>query len=423
MRNIFDQYTHPENRLTHALVSSIAHDQYLLREFIKWTIGHSLAKKETIYVIEQSLPEQLEGSEDEASRKGLPDACIYTDNGWILIIESKVAAKVSISQLNRHIDTLKNRGFADIQLLVINTDDNITMLPEHSFIKTWSEIYEWGYKLIQKTEWAKQFTGYFEVAEAKMIKDEYLKDGTLTKFTGIHFDNENPYSYYEAKRLLKLLLGELKANKKLIGEVGIDPHSQGRGAITGQKGYAVWDFIRIVEAKDAENFTEFPHITIGIHDTEIGVSITIPHGVKREIHNNIFKKDFSSFSKVLIIALRNLKPVINVELGAKPFIRIIQRHYKSQRDNNPSVDAELEFDLRTAFKTGGKTQVKQQHQWLSTAFDVMRNKKSNLQIQLGVDFSYDKCKTIKDSQSINLYVESIIALKPFLDLAMGRRRV
>jgi hypothetical protein len=34
MRNLFDQYTHPENRLTHALVSSIAQDQYLLREFI-----------------------------------------------------------------------------------------------------------------------------------------------------------------------------------------------------------------------------------------------------------------------------------------------------------------------------------------------------------------------------------------------------
>ena len=131
---MLDQYTHPENRLTHALVSSIAQDQYLLREFIKWT----------------------------------------------LIIESKVAARVSVNQLNRHINTLKNRGFTDIQLLVINTDNKVTKLPEYTFIKTWSKIYEWGYKHIQKTTWAKQFTGYFEVAEAKMIKDEYLKEGTLT---------------------------------------------------------------------------------------------------------------------------------------------------------------------------------------------------------------------------------------------------
>src|SRR3990172_110798 len=115
MRNLFDQYTHPENRLTHALVSSIAHDQYLLREFIKWIKGHTFAKKEAINVIEQSLPDELEESEDEATRKGLPDSCIYTENGWILIIESKVAARVSINQLNRHINTLKNRDCMDIR--------------------------------------------------------------------------------------------------------------------------------------------------------------------------------------------------------------------------------------------------------------------------------------------------------------------
>ena len=352
--------------------------------------------------------------------EGLPDACIYTDNGWILIIESKVAARVSVNQLNRHINTLKNRGFTDIQLLVINTDNNVTRLPEHTFIKTWSEIYEWGYKHIQKTTWAKQFTGYFEVAEAKMIKDEYLKEGTLTRFTGIHFDNEHPYSYPEAKRLLKLLLGELKTHKKLIKEMGIDSHSTGRGAITGQKGYAVWDFINIIEAHGVQAFTQYPHVTIGIRNTNVGASITIPHGVKREIFNNIFKNDISSFSKLLLNTLHNLKPVIHIEPGAKPFIRIVQRRYKNQRDNNPNVDAELEFDLRTAFKTGGKNHVKQQQQWLNAAFDVMRNKKSNLQIQVGVNFSYDTCKTMKDSRAINLFAESIIALKPFLDMAMGR---
>jgi len=36
MRNIFDQYTHPENRLTHALMSSLAADPELLRSFVRW---------------------------------------------------------------------------------------------------------------------------------------------------------------------------------------------------------------------------------------------------------------------------------------------------------------------------------------------------------------------------------------------------
>ncbi len=420
MRNIFDQYTQPENKLTHALISSISQEQYLLREFIKWTTGHAFTINEKINVIEQSLPDQLEETEDEASRKGLPDACIYTENGWALIIESKVASKVSQDQLNRHVNTMKNRGFTDIQLLVINTDNNVTKLPEYTFIKTWSEIYEWGYKHRQKTTWAKQFTGYFEIAEANMIKDEYLKEGTLTKFTGIHFNDDNPYSYMEAKRLLKLLIGELKTDKKLIKEMGIDPHSSGRGAITGQKGHRVWDFISIIEAQAAQAFTQYPHITFGISNTDTGVSITIPHGVKKEIFNNIFKTDISVFRKILLNILHNLKPILNIEPEAKPFMRIIQRHYKNQRDITPSIDAELVFDLRTAFKTGRNNQVKLQQQWINVAFDVMSNKKSNIQFQVGLEFSYNKCKTIKSSLAINLFIKSIIAMKPFLDLAMNR---
>ena len=420
IRNIFDQYTQPENRLTHALVSSIAQDQYLLREFLTWTTGHTIHPKETIYVIEQSLPDQIEESEDEATHKGLPDACIYNNQGWVLIIESKVALKVSINQLNRHISTLKNRGFWDIQLLIINTDNNETRLPQHSFIKTWSEIYVWGYKYIEKSMWAKQFTGYFEVAEMKMIKDEYLKEGTLTRFTGIHFNNDNPYSYPEAKRLLKLLMVELKTNKKIISEMGVDPQSTGRGAITGLKGYMVWDFLSVSEARGAQAFTQYPHVTIGIRNTNMGVSITIPHGVKKDIFNNVFKNDMSSFRATLLTIMRNLKHVIKIESGAKPFIRIVQRHYKSQRDTSPTIDAELEFDLRTAFNAGVNAHVKRQHEWLNAACSVMCNKKSNLQIQVGVEFVYDKCKTISGSKSINLFVESILALKPFLDLAMGR---
>ena len=80
--------------------------------------GHTFANKETIYIIEQSLPDQLEEplagwGLNPTLPEGLPDACIYTENGWTLVIESKVAARVSINQLNRHINTLKSRGFTD----------------------------------------------------------------------------------------------------------------------------------------------------------------------------------------------------------------------------------------------------------------------------------------------------------------------
>ena len=35
MRNVFDQYDQPENRLTHALMVTLANDKKLIRPFLK----------------------------------------------------------------------------------------------------------------------------------------------------------------------------------------------------------------------------------------------------------------------------------------------------------------------------------------------------------------------------------------------------
>ena len=46
-----------------------------------------------------SLPEQLEESEDEATRKGLPDACIYAEYGWESISDKSNSNIQSISHI------------------------------------------------------------------------------------------------------------------------------------------------------------------------------------------------------------------------------------------------------------------------------------------------------------------------------------
>jgi hypothetical protein len=42
MRMLFDQYVHPENRLTHALVACLAEDPTFLAAFLRW-LGIALA--------------------------------------------------------------------------------------------------------------------------------------------------------------------------------------------------------------------------------------------------------------------------------------------------------------------------------------------------------------------------------------------
>jgi hypothetical protein len=39
MRNVFDQFKEPENRLTHALMTSLSEEPKLLKGFVIWATG------------------------------------------------------------------------------------------------------------------------------------------------------------------------------------------------------------------------------------------------------------------------------------------------------------------------------------------------------------------------------------------------
>jgi hypothetical protein len=80
MRTLFDPYDQPENRLTHALVSCLANDGRLLRDFVEWTTGRRIPARRMVRIVEQTLPGEEESSEEEAERRGLPDAWIYEED-------------------------------------------------------------------------------------------------------------------------------------------------------------------------------------------------------------------------------------------------------------------------------------------------------------------------------------------------------
>jgi len=126
MRNIFDQYTHPENRLTHALVTAMYEDPKLLRKFVRWVTEVTPPKR--IMLVEQQLPGEYEVSEAVYEEKGLPDAWIHDDEEWSLLIESKVAATLSVNQLARHYQTARRRGFDDVTVLAIDVSERYCQL-------------------------------------------------------------------------------------------------------------------------------------------------------------------------------------------------------------------------------------------------------------------------------------------------------
>jgi len=138
-----------------------------------------------------------------------------------------------------------------------------------------------------------------EVVERKMLSDEYLKGGyTLTIFTGISFDADNPYSYLEGKRLLQLAMQKLRESKALQEELGVNVGRPGRPAITGSKGSHVWDVLQF-SAADKREFSEFPHLTLGIEWEQVRAQLTLPNGIDGEFRHRLAILGFSGLQAAL----------------------------------------------------------------------------------------------------------------------------
>ena len=281
MRNIFDQYNQPENRLTHALVSALSEDRRLLRRFVGWVADSQVVVRSVLLeIIEQGLPGVLAETEEGAEKRGLPDACIYQGDEWALLMESKVAANLSPEQLRRHFRTAERRGLKHVKLLVLDTEYPSWPLPDGVVLVRWSDVYTWLVRESAKSQWARRVADYFVVAENRLVEEGYLKEGTLTIFSGIPFGDDEPYSYPEAKRLLKLMMEDLRTRKDLVRDLRMDPKGQGRSAITGKNGVAVWDFLWLHNSSDKDVFTHSPHLTLVVSHDRVTAMITVPNGIK-----------------------------------------------------------------------------------------------------------------------------------------------
>jgi hypothetical protein len=335
------------------------------------------------------------------------------------VIESKIESPLNPDQLQRHRRTAEKRGFTDAHLLAL-----VTELPKRPFaddvtIKKWAQLYVW--LLAQRnSEWARRLSAYMEVLETKLVRDDYLRGGTLTVFAGIPFGKDNPYNYHEAKRVLRLAMHELRKRGDLKRELGMDPEGRGRSAITGRDGTKIWDFLRLARSKDAEIFTEFPHLTLSIQQDHLLAIVTVPHGIRGEFRRKLLAGGREGFCALFETLLGNFSKSLGKVEGVAPWMEVLQRRYPSQRAE-PVIDARLQFDLRTGFtKSGhGRTLVKQQPQWLGAAYDALSKKNSNLQLGVGAMFRYERCPVVRTPAIMNHVAEVWLACKPLIQTMIG----
>ena len=413
MRNIFDQYESPENRLTHALACCLSEDRRLLRRFIQWTAYRQPKKDAQLSVVEQHVPGQPVRDSDEADRLGLPDMWIHDDENWSLIVESKVASPVNAAQLHGHLRTARRNGFENFTLLVISPQKPTRRLSGLRYT-TWTEVFRWMRREAGTSEWALRFADYIQIAEEQMAANGYLGDKTLTEFDGIHFDDTNPYSYREAKRVLRPLMTELRKRKDLI-RLGMDPKGEGKHAIRGRAEGAVWDFIPLKTGL-GQGHTRHPHLTIAIQDRRLLAVVILPNGVPAGYRRNLIGLGIDGLRELVAEVEKGITRAVSAIDGAYPWIEIVQRRYPSL-SSPPIHDARLEFNVRTAVPRQ-KSKVRPQPQWLEAAYNALANKRSNLQLAIGASVPYGS-KLVQSRKVIDMIAAVWLACHPWVRQVLG----
>lgn len=422
MRNLFDQYSQPENRLTHALLVSLAEDRRLLNAFVLWAFGRNV-RNEKLSVLEQSRPGgSSDISEEEAQQRGLPDGCITDGDSWALLIESKVALRPTLDQLHRHVRTARRRGIEDVRLLLLTVHPAPSRLPDNMVAKQWWEVYAWLSEQSPRSAWAKRCLEYMQVAEAKEAAAEYLQEGRLTVFSGIPFGEHEPYTYGQAKRLLKLLREELCKDSRLSTRIAADLLAPGRSAITGQNDSGVWDYIPIRQAHLAEKHTEYPHLTLTIGREHVGAFVTVPNGMNSTQRAQVLGADMDGFESVIQGATIEMVQSLRKVRGFVPEIIVLQRHWPS-RHSSAAVDCQLRFDARTTLPTASRDRgpVKSQPQWLKAAYEALVHRRSNLEFAIGGSFPYGSCPTVADSAIVRAIADVWLACGPVVKRTTGDR--
>lgn len=414
LRNVFDQYSQPENRLTHALAVFLNEEPRALREFLH-LLGATPPKSARLQVLEQRVPgEQIELTDDEITARGLPDMWIQDEAGeWAVLVESKVGSTLSLPQLRRHREVGRQRGVHVERVGVITLAESADPGLPWTGALTWSRLYAWARGWSGRSAWASRFAEFLEIMEQRMTATNQLSGGTLTEFSGVAFDTDTPYDYGAAKRIIRLMTRELRRRKDL-SSAGVDTDHEGRSAIKGGTSTLVWDYLPLKAAR-GRGFTKAPHVSYSLNRDRVHAAVTIPHNLARGPLRNL---EENGFLELLRRCAQELLEVCRRSgEGARPTLELSQRHFRS-RGSSGTQDAQMVFDLRTLVRRP-KSKVKVEEDWARFAYELWRNRSSNMQMGVGADFPYGPA-TQDPGRILDVVAGTWLACRPLWEAAWPR---
>jgi hypothetical protein len=432
VRNLFDQYSQEENRLTNALLQIFRRNPQIVRKFLR-SARVALPPKDAdlslscLYLPGEMPP--LSANEDDLMRRGYPDAWIYAqDFSWVVAIESKLTVPLTTDQLYRHIAMAHRMGSRRTQVLVITADESmppsvVTMRGHHVLWENWAGVF--GFFSDHGKSWfEREFLDYVRIAEARLMAKGY--DGPpLTKFTGIPFSDNHPYNINEAKVLLRALTGELRRKLSRSNILRINPNIR-RPAI-GSTSDVVWEVFGLAAASPNEVFTKHPHLTVVIGPHETVIHITVPNNADRSYWDRIATVSEQDLFSVLAAVTARVRPMRRfLKKGVwepQLTIDVHQRHFYARR--RPFSDGRLTFRLDTLLPKDRRIDsgVRTVPKWLTALHTILsQSSKANFELTLKVTYALEAGSVAGRSELVNEMRRAAEALAPFATFILPVRK-
>lgn len=425
IRNLFDQYEQPENRLTHALAQVLARDQRLTRAFVRFAIGADppegfLGLSCQVFPGEQQLPL----SEEAAERRGIPDLWIWSgSNGWAIVCECKVTAAPSTEQLQRHAATARRLGFKAAHLLVITADESrpdavanrINGVPVAW--TSWSSLFAFLSKHSRESHLVTEFLNYLRVVEGQLMAGGH-EIPPFTTFTGIPFSPDHPYSEPEAKVVLRALMAEFRRRLAASSVLQIEPSIR-RPALVG-----AWDVVGFKFANPKQPFNEYPHLSLYIDRGSVGLQLIFPHQAVPGYWKRIREASKLQLRSALEEVAQRLRParrhVVRDIWEPQISLRLYQRHFYAQRMG--TQDGLIEFDVDTLFQHRRKpSTVKTVPAWLDAIHAVLaQTSRANFELALRARYPLLDGSVTRRPEFAESLVLAAEAFSPFLALLLER---
>jgi hypothetical protein len=425
IRNLFDQYRQPENRLTHALAQILARDQHLTRDFVRVAVGVD-PPDGLLSLSCQAAPGDLQPPPDEedVERHGIPDLWIWSEaHGWAVLCESKVTAAPTREQLTRHVVTARRRGFKAVRLLVITADElrpgavarRIAGVPVAW--TSWSRLYAFLAARAHAGYLVPEFLNYLHVVEGQLMAEGH-DTPPLTTFTGIPFGADHPYTEPEAKVVLRALMIEFRRRLAASPVLRINPSIR-RGAPTG-----AWDVVGFKFARSDLSFNKHVHLSLGIASNHVRLALILPRRESSGCWTRIRRVSQEQLKDTLAAVAERLRPVrrqLTRDVWEPQLnLRLLQRHFYAQRMG--TIDGDMKFDVDTLSKRSQKpTAVKTVPAWLEAFHTVLaQTARANFELALMAEYPLVDGSATRRADFPKSLVTVAEAYQPFLEMLLAK---